>query len=345
MVTALSIGGVLYGVNGLNYVVLLQILTQTAYAVNFTNSVTNLYTALLTDNLENILLSVANGAVSVIGLAGICESHMAMQILTKALAMYGATKNGNAFLKAVREDNIEEMWIYGLAFAMDIITIFSTCFDGDTPVATETGFKRIDEIQVGDKVWSYNVEIGEKSLKEVKQVFVKESNEILHIETTEGEIDATTNHPFYVIGKGWVVAGDLVVDDEVHTLDGDTDTVTGLKFEKTNESIPVYNIEIEDFQSYFVGNGVLVHNASCKPQSNSKPIWDPNSDKKIIDILQGKAQISDLLHTPNSHGVSMSDLLQKSPKQIEAMLKNGEISKRAYKAIKKAFESRNLHRE
>jgi hypothetical protein len=148
---------------------------------------------------------------------------------------------------------------------MDVITLFTACFDGDTLVATEDGFKRIDEIQAGDRVWSYNVETGEKSLKEVSQVFVKESNEMLHLETTEGRIDATTNHPFYVTGKGWVAAGDLVVGDEVHTLDGDTGTVTGFKFEKLDKSIVVYNLEVADFQSYFVGSeGILVHNkAGC----------------------------------------------------------------------------------
>jgi hypothetical protein len=59
---------------------------------------------------------------------------------------------------------------------MDVITLFTACFDGDTLVATEDGFKRIDEIQAGDRVWSYNVETGEKSLKKVKQVFIKKSD-------------------------------------------------------------------------------------------------------------------------------------------------------------------------
>jgi hypothetical protein len=63
-----------------------------------------------------------------------------------------------------------------------------------------------------------------------------------------------------VIDKGWIAAGDLVVGDEVHTLDGDAGTVTGFKLEKLDGPMPVYNFEVEDFQSYFVGNGVLVHN-------------------------------------------------------------------------------------
>jgi hypothetical protein len=63
-----------------------------------------------------------------------------------------------------------------------------------------------------------------------------------------------------VIGKGWVAAGDLVVGDKVQALDGDTSTVTGFKFEKLDKPISVYNLEVEDFHSYFVED-LLVHNS------------------------------------------------------------------------------------
>jgi hypothetical protein len=80
----------------------------------------------------------------------------------------------------------------------------------------------------------------------------------------------TTTHPFYVTGKGWVAAGDLIVGDEVYTLDGDTGTVTVLKPEKLNKPISVYNLEVKDFHSYFVGNGVLVHNKYATNQEMNK---------------------------------------------------------------------------
>ena len=53
---------------------------------------------------------------------------------------------------------------------------------------------------------SYNVETGERALKAVKEVLVRENDELLHIEASRGVVDATTNHPFYVVGKGWVAA-------------------------------------------------------------------------------------------------------------------------------------------
>ena len=93
------------------------------------------------------------------------------------------------------------------------------------------------------------------------QVFVKQNNEILHLETTVGNIATTTNHPFYVIDKGWVAARDLTVGDEVYIIDGSSGFVTGLEIEKFAEPLVVYNLEVEGFHSYFVGDGVLVHNA------------------------------------------------------------------------------------
>ncbi len=83
--------------------------------------------------------------------------------------------------------------------------------------------------------------------------------------TSCGDIDTTTNHPFYVIDKGWVAAGDLIIGDEVYLIDGSTAVVTGFELEKLDESIKVYNLEVADFNTYFVGDeAVLVHNYNKK---------------------------------------------------------------------------------
>ncbi len=64
-----------------------------------------------------------------------------------------------------------------------------------------------------------------------------------------------------MLGKGWVAAGDLVSGDEVYNLDGTTAVVLGSWIEKLDTPILVYNLEVEDYHSYFVGDAsVLVHN-------------------------------------------------------------------------------------
>ena len=157
-----------------------------------------------------------------------------------------------------------------------------TCFTGDTLVAAENGQKRIDEIEVGDKVWAFNVETRESELKTVTKVYVHSVDEILHLYTDEGDIDTTANHPFYVIGKGWVAAGDLVVGDEVYNLDETASAILDLEIEILDEPVLVYNLEVEDFHSYFVGCvPVLVHNyvassGNVYPENIDYSYRDPN---------------------------------------------------------------------
>lgn len=74
---------------------------------------------------------------------------------------------------------------------------------------------------------------------------------------------------FYVLEKGWVAAGNLNNGDEVYLIDGSTAFVTGAELEKLDETILVYNLEVADFNIYFVGDvPVLVHN--YKKNNNNK---------------------------------------------------------------------------
>ncbi|MDR1643893.1 MAG: HINT domain-containing protein [Clostridiales bacterium] len=140
-----------------------------------------------------------------------------------------------------------------------VVAGFSKCFDGDTPVLTEDGSKRIDEIEVGDRVWSYNFETGEVELCEVTEVFVNETYEILSI-TVDGEvIDATAGHPFYVDGRGWVEAGELNTGSLLLDNNGITKKVTAISNLRLEYPILVYNFAVENNHNYFVGY-VLVHN-------------------------------------------------------------------------------------
>ncbi len=143
-----------------------------------------------------------------------------------------------------------------------------SCFTGDTVVLTSEGLTCIEDVEVGDSVWAYNSEIGKTELKEVLCVWVKETDKILHVSTSYGEtIDTTTNHPFYVEEKGWVAAGDLVVGDTLVTVDGDEVEITNVELEKLAEPILVYNLDVADFDTYFVGEyGALVHNYSKRNQ-------------------------------------------------------------------------------
>jgi len=52
--------------------------------------------------------------------------------------------------------------------------------------------------------------------------------------------------------------------------------------------------------------------------------------------------LRDLQNNPNLSGVNIQELLDYSPRELETMEKNGIISSKTLKQIKKAFEGRDL---
>ena len=95
------------------------------------------------------------------------------------------------------------------------------CFTADTLVYTKDGHKRIEDVKVGDQVYSVNVDTGEKGLKTVKQLFVNETYELIHIYVGYSQIKSTAPHPFWVEGKGWVEAGNFLEGDKVKLYSGE----------------------------------------------------------------------------------------------------------------------------
>ena len=90
------------------------------------------------------------------------------------------------------------------------------------------------------------------------------------------EIVATPEHPFYVPKKGWTSAAALRAGDQLVALNGELVTVEQVQHELLETPVKVYNFEVEDFHTYFVGDEpVLVHN-TCKPTS-------PNQMQKQVE--------------------------------------------------------------
>ena len=140
----------------------------------------------------------------------------------------------------------------------------SYCFVAGTLVTTEDGQKPIEEIEVGDKVLSENELTGEVAVKTVTETYVNETDELVHIGVNGETVSATPTHPFYVDKLGWTLARSLKAGDVLVLSNGELVTVEWVQHEILESPIKVYNFEVEDFHTYFVGeNGVFVHNG-CK---------------------------------------------------------------------------------
>jgi hypothetical protein len=148
-------------------------------------------------------------------------------------------------------------------------------FTADTLVHTENGLKPISEVKVGDKVLSYDERTETILYQPVMAVIQGEQRyQLIKLTLDSGEsIETTTEHPFYIKGKGWNPANSLKVGEALQLHNGTTVVIkeieTGIRVEK------VYNLTVANTHNYFVGeDGVLVHN--CK-----LPIYDARTLKRM----------------------------------------------------------------
>ena len=158
------------------------------------------------------------------------------------------------------------------------------CFVAGTPVLTSDGYTTIENVKAGDKVWAKNELTGEKSLKEVVRTFVNETHELVHVYVNGEEIVATPEHPFYVTTKGWVGAGELQPGDILSLQSGGIATVGAIWIELLDVPTKVYNFEVEDFHTYYVGgDAILVHN-SCAQNPVMSQRAAMRSAKRSVNI-------------------------------------------------------------
>ena len=92
----------------------------------------------------------------------------------------------------------------------------------------------------------------------------------------------TPNHPFWVVNKGWIEAAELNVGDILTQYNGSYVLVTDISIELLDSPIKVYNFEVEDWHTYFVGSEkILVHNMCAK-----EFIKSPKNAKQVISYLK-----------------------------------------------------------
>jgi len=142
------------------------------------------------------------------------------------------------------------------------------CFVEGTPVKTEMGFRPIEEIKEGDMVFSRDENASDIVGREVIRTFTTQDQVVYELSFTDSDgrkeiVGTTAEHPFWVKDRGWIAAGELVPGDKISTIDGDGVTFNARR--QLPEKTVVYNIEVEDLHTYFVGrNGFWVHNTCAR---------------------------------------------------------------------------------
>ena len=221
-------------------------------------------------NLGFLVADVAGvisfGATTAASTAGKAAVKTGVKVAAKSAAKAAAKQVGKTgmktgtklFTKGATEAFKKSISAISLIASKGKKCIFA-CFSAGTPVHTEFGIKKIEEIKVGDKVWSYNEETGETGLKEVLQTMERETDVTLKLKIGDEEIETTVEHPFYT-QEGWKDAGDLTVSDTLQSKEGTQKAVDAVEYSYQKKK--VFNFAVADWQTYFVGVWAwLVHNA------------------------------------------------------------------------------------
>ena len=232
-------------------------------------------------------LSIVSGAVS---------SGMAVfDLLAMADLLIDSDNNWlyemNQKLHSSTAYNYFQMGASALAVFTGGMSQTMTCFVAGTMILTAAGLTAIEHIKAGDKVISTNPETFETAEKSVLKTYVRQTDKLIHLVIGGEEIITTETHPFYVKDRGFVEAGELQAGEHLLNVNGKELLIEEFWSERLDEPETVYNFQVEDFHTYFVGeNKIWVHNADYPTSvkqlyDNSKPgkRTKGRTEQRIVD--------------------------------------------------------------
>jgi RHS repeat-associated protein len=177
------------------------------------------------------------------------------------LARFGLGKAGAALANLA-----DEVPQRALRRAAEKLEELPCSFAAGTPVVTPEGLVPIEDVETGDFVRAYDEETGYESLGEVLGLSRRQVGELWLLTVDGDAIEASEEHPFYVVGKGWVQTRELAVGDEFVAERGERVRLENI--ERIQQPGTVYNFEVDGLHDYFVGEvGVLGHNCPIKWKS------------------------------------------------------------------------------
>ncbi len=166
------------------------------------------------------------------------------------------------------------------------------CLVGETKLITTKGSKQIKDIKAGDYVLSFDFSLMKFVYDKVLATRTLTSNEIYGITIGTNLVKATGEHRFFVRGKGWTYASDLIIGDECVEV---FYIKTKGKFSEVSASVT--NIEVLDYETFvydiqteithnFFAENILVHNCILND--------DPQNPRQAFSEAFRKAAVEHL---------------------------------------------------
>ena len=141
-----------------------------------------------------------------------------------------------------------------------------SCFVRGTRIITPQGFRPIEDLRVGDEVYSLDVATRRPVVRRVGALLRAEATEILHIAAGELVLrGVTAEHPFYDAEQGtWTPAGEIHEGTRILAWLGAADVrELGITTHRTAGAIgkvEVFNLTIDGPEHNYFAEGFLVHN-------------------------------------------------------------------------------------
>ncbi len=189
-------------------------------------------------------------------------------------------------------ETTDTFFLYNGELSVKIVT--HNCFPAGTKITLADGNeKNIEELTTNDKLLTYNEKTGELSEGSIGNILKKKEFLLIQLEAGDGSvIKSTPLHKFYIKGKGWVAAQDVVKGDVVVKKDKSESAIIDRK--DLSGEVDVYHIiDVKDNHTYFA-EGMLVHNfkyGSCFVAGTKVTMGD-GTQKNIEDVEIGDEVLS-----------------------------------------------------
>lgn len=210
------------------------------------------------------------------------------------------------------------------------------CFDSETLVKTENGYKRICDISKPDKVYTLNEITNEEELKRVNDIYVFDSSDkkLLELKFVNGETVICTEDHEFLINDYWIKVKDI------------KDVVISRKV--INDIRKVYDLSIEDNHNYIITKSDMIVHNSGKGFVIDKLLGVKG---KILDVDALKTMALKSVYIKNSfkekYKIDISELELKNPKNtslLHDLISQSKLDKAQLQILTNTINPNNQHK-
>ena len=247
---------------------------------------------LITDEFNILVYNTSSNEIRYEEAGDLTQDHYVISTdssLIQVSASYLAIAEHSVWMA---DTDIEEIDSYIISSSVGNYTpIVHNCFAAGTEIRiNDDEVKNIEDISKGDTVLSFNLEknIHEEAI--VGDVKKSKSTEGVLVTFKDGsKITTTFEHPFYVEGQEWVIAGKLIDGDVCWKYNGTIELDKHLvnSIQLIEKEITVYNLLSVGDNHNFLANDVLVHNKMGCFASGVQISLSNGDTKNIEDIVIG----------------------------------------------------------